>query len=309
MATDGDESPLDFLNRLLEEEKRGNKHFGDVRFWKHIEHIDPQQVYRTTSLEFRNLKLMFYESFFYALYLLFLTILILDIRSDSLYKINSQQLHYWTGCDDGSACSINNVVDANSLMMWLRDDFTPLAFVEAQYYPSVAMSTSVFRLDPGTMQWLPRYVGDTQASVVLGVIRIRQLRTQRNKGCTILASLSSVQSNCYGPYTELYQSKLSWAPAWTPGYLLDQYTWRDANLTLQRKMDGTHGTYPGSGFILDLPLNLTGAQTRLTELNNWAWLDDRTRAVVIEINTYNANLNLFVNTRMLLSFRLLEGSS
>lgn len=297
------ESPLAFLDRLLDEERKGNAHFGDVRFWKHLEYINTLNVYRTTSLEFRNMKLMFYEAIFYGLYLFFLTMLVLQIRSPDLYKIRSHQLNYWGNCDDnGNFCSVNEVTDTDSCMAWLRTVFAPLAFQDSDYYPSVAMSTSIFRLQAGTTQWQPHWVGDTKASVLVGGIRIRQLRTQVNKGCSIPSKLQSVRTNCYGPFDEAYQSKLTWAPVSTPAYLQQHYTWLADNMTMCRPMAGRHGTYPGSGFVIDLPNNISGAQTRLKELQNWAWLDVRSRAVIVEINTFNPNVNLFTNARIIFEF-------
>lgn len=42
-----------------------------------------------------------------------------------------------------------------------------------------------------------------------------------------------------------------------------------------------YATYPGDGFLLDMGLNLTGAKTRLRELQYWKWLDDRTRELAL----------------------------
>eukprot|EP00438_Fugacium_kawagutii_P033032 Skav231050 [mRNA] locus=scaffold2842:60963:64032:+ [translate_table: standard] len=81
-------------------------------------------------------------------------------------------------------------------------------------------------------------VGDTQTSVLIGTIRMRQVRVQ---------------------------------------YSQDHYDWKSANITEQRPIVGRYATYPGDGFLYDLGLNLTGAQTRLRELQYWKWMDDRTR--------------------------------
>jgi len=67
-------------------------------------------------------------------------------------------------------------------------------------------------------------------------------------------------------------------------------------------MHGLHGEYPGDGFVLDLPTNLTGAQTRLAELQSWQWIDERTRAFIIELSTLNHNVNTFVHSRILFEF-------
>merc|ERR1719271_1654948 len=50
---------------------------------------------------------------------------------------------------------------------------------------------------------------------------------------------------------------------------------------------------------MDLPYNKSGGQTRLKELEAWAWIDHRTRAVILEWTTLNTNVNVMVHNRML----------
>jgi len=64
-------------------------------------------------------------------------------------------------------------------------------------------------------------------------------------------------------------------------------------------MSGYHGIYPGDGFFFDIPYNKSGAQMRLKELEAWAWIDHRTRAVVLEFSTLNINVNVMVHNRLL----------
>jgi len=49
-------------------------------------------------------------------------------------------------------------------------------------------------------------------------------------------------------------------------------------------------------------MNLSGALMRMRELEDWSWLDERTRAVIIELNTLNPNVNIFVNTKLVFEF-------
>lgn len=302
---DDEKGPLAFLDRLLDDERDSNLHFGDVRFWQHIEHIDQQQIYRTKSLEYRTMKMMFCECIFYVIFLATLTAYISQLRTGALYESRRQQLDYWGSCTrtaTGRACKINDVNDISSLNIWLRDELTPKAFTFRDKYPSVVNATSVFRMQDGIMDWKPRYVGDTSTSVLVGVVRIRQLRVQYNKGCKILEDFQQVQTDCFPAYSDAYQSKISWAPEWTPGYLLHHFAWIPANITRQMPMLGYHGSYPGDGFMLDLPMNISGAQSRLDELKGWQWIDKRTRAVIIEMSTVNPNVNIIVHNRILFEF-------
>mmetsp|Transcript_34526 Transcript_34526/g.82819 ORF Transcript_34526/g.82819 Transcript_34526/m.82819 type:complete len:839 (+) Transcript_34526:56-2572(+) len=304
MGEDG--GPLSFLDRLLDEERHSNLHLGDVRFWKHLEHMDSSHIYRTKSLEYKTMKLMFCEGVFFALFLFVLTTYLISEKAGDLYSSRRQQLDYWGGCTMQATtrnCKINDVKGIPSLLQWLRDDFVPLAFTDRTEYPSVVMSPSVFRLQDGTMHWTPRYVGDTQTSVLIGTIRMRQVRVQYSQACSILDELNDIGvTDCFADYSDAVQSRLPWAPAWTPIHLKDHYQFRSANVTEQREFVGRYAVYPGDGFVLDLGLNLTGAQTRMLELEYWKWLDFRTRAFMIELNTINPNVNSFVHSRILFEF-------
>lgn len=307
MSKDDDEKggPLGFLDRLLDEERDSNLHFGDVRFWKHLEHINIAHVYRTTSLEYRTMKMMFCETVFYIVFIMVLTSFVVMQRSPDLYASRRQQLDYWAGCKrtwEGRSCKIDEVTDPQKLMTWLSEDFVPKAFTEQDQYLPIAPAVSMFRLQSGNVRWTPRYVGDTKTSILTGTIRIRQLRVQYNLDCTILQDFLAIHKDCFPKYSPGVESKLKWHPTWTPEHVKPHYKWYDANETEQGDTVGYHGVYPGSGFVLDLPLNLTGARMRLKELEEWSWLDVRTRAVVIEMNTLNPNVNIFVNTKLLFEF-------
>eukprot|EP00913_Durusdinium_trenchii_P014894 g13969.t1 len=270
--------------------------------------MDSSHVYRTKSLEYKTMKLMFCEGVFFAMFLFVLTTYLISEKAGDLYSSRRQQLDYWGGCTMQATsrhCKVNDVKDVHSLMTWLVDDFVPLAFTDRTEYPSVVKSPSPFPLmaaQDETPHWTPRYVGDTQTSVLIGTIRMRQVRVQYYKACSILDDLASIVTDCFADFSEAVQSTMSWAPAWTPQHLKDHYDWKSAFLTEQRPIVGRYATYPGDGFVMDLGLNLTGGQTRLQELQSWSWLDDRTRAFIIELNTINPNVNSFVHSRILFEF-------
>lgn len=306
---DADNNPLNFVDRLLEDERDSNLHFGDVRFWKHIEFIDRQQIYRTTSLEYKVLKMMFCEAVFYIVFLMALTGFIIQIRPSNVYEARRQQLDYWGGCRRGytgtrgeGGCAYQDIQNRDDLMDWMVNDMAPKAFTDKDIYEGLVNYTSVYRLQKGIAPWSPRYVGDTKSNLLIGTIRVRQLRVQYNKGCTVKAEYAEVQEDCFAPFSGDVQSRFSWAPTWTPGHLVDYFQWTSANKTLMPLVTGEHGTYPGDGFYFDFPMNLTGSQVRLQELKAWDWLDVRTRGVVIELSVLNPNTNIFVHNNFLFEF-------
>jgi len=308
---DPEKNPLSFLDRLLEEERDSNLHFGDIRFWRHLEFIDTKQIFRIKSLEYRTMKLMFCEALFYLIFLTVLTLYIITLRSPDVFDSQRQQFEYWAGCNNRPAptdsvyvtegCSFFDVKDVQGISPYIRETFAPKAFTAKDEFPKLVESPSIFRLSEGTTSWSPRYVGDTDITVLIGAIRIRQLRVQRviALDCPMLEELKDLQPDCFPAYSVGLESKRSWAPTWTPDHLRVHYEHSKGNLTDQTEFKGFHASYPASGFMLDLPYNISGAQTRLLELENWAWVDHRTRAVIVEWSTLNANVNVFVHNRML----------
>jgi hypothetical protein len=328
-GVDPEKNPLAFLDRLLpgDEERNTNLYFGDVRFWKHIEYVDTREIYSTKSLEYRTIKLMFCECIFYLVFLGFLTGFIVELRSKSVYEMQSQQFEYWADCKQRQpssresavitdGCTFYDVKDVSNIGPWIREAFMPKAFTERSLFPTIVEVPSILRLHQDTTAWQPRYIGDTQTTVLVGAIRLRQLRTQKIKAeeCPFLEQLktavsgdsgvaasgnSGVVDACYPPFTESKQSKVVWNPKETPAHLHHHYKFFKANATMQTTMQGYHGTYPGDGFFFDIPYNLTGAQGRLKELEHWSWINHRTRAIILEWTTLNINLNIMVHHRML----------
>jgi hypothetical protein len=308
---DKDDNPLGFVDRLRDEERDTLLHFGDVRFWQHIEYIDTKEIYRTKSLEYRTVKLMCFEFFFYFVFLVNATLYIYNARPNTLYGSTRQQLDYWGGCKRGRGpdtyegrrtCDFQKVNDHKSMMDWLRFDFVPLTYTGQTEFKSLVEATSIFRLQKGVSEWKPRYAGDTNTSVMVGAARIRQLRVQFNRECTIKEEWGDIQSDCMPGYTPGRQSRLSWAPTWLPNHLLDHFKFYTANYTEMTNVQGYHGWYPADGFFFDVPTNISGAQLRLLELEQWSWLDIRTRAVVVEFSTLNPNVNIFAHNRFLFEF-------
>lgn len=305
-------NPLGFVDRLLDEERDTNLHLGDVRFWQHIEYIDTRQIYRTKSLEFRTLKLMCFEAMFYiAFFLSVSTAYIGHIRTASLYEARQQALDFWGGCTRGSDgtrgtgdCVLDDVANSTEVYRWLKHDFVPKLFVDREEYYSLADSTSILLLSTGTMNWAPRYVGDTRTSVLIGSVRIRQLRVQYESGMCAKEDFESIEADCIPEFSEPYQSKKSWAPVWTPEHLKPYFQWSAANETDQAKMQGKIAVYPGDGFMFDYnsTQNRTEAADIVDELEVWEYLDKRTRALIIEISTLTPNVNIFVHNRILFEF-------
>ena len=56
---------------------------------------------------------------------------------------------------------------------------------------------------------------------------------------------------------------------------------------------GTLSTYEGGGYTVDLGGAVTSATQLSDQLRQANWIDELTRAVLLHLNVYNANSNLF----------------
>ena len=56
---------------------------------------------------------------------------------------------------------------------------------------------------------------------------------------------------------------------------------------------GQIATYPGNGYEIILGVYRSETEAILDELYNNLWIDDKTRAIMIDFTVYNANINLF----------------
>jgi len=278
-------------------------------FWRSYEHINVKQVYRTSSIEYKSLKLMFYECVFYVSFLIMFTCFVVEVKSNTVFECAQQQRHYWSGCTPihGHACALQDVHDGPTLLRWLSNELTPRAFTDKQIYPSLSNATSIFGLSEDTIPWEPRYVGDTMTFILLGNIRIRAQRVIPEKGCVTPDKLKAIHGSCLPQFSTESQSKMTYAKRWTPTYTLFSYDWHPDNMTLAQPIDGYAARYSGDGFFFDLPLNRSLAQVMFFDLEEWGWLDDQTRSVIIELNTFNPNVNVIVHTRLIFEFSLAGG--
>jgi len=88
--------------------------------------------------------------------------------------------------------------------------------------------------------------------------------------------------------------------------------WRymPANITGMGYYTGQYGTYDGGGYVADLAqYDRTNKRfiNDLNELERYNWLDKATRALFIDIITYNPSVNLFSYIKLVFEMPLTGG--
>lgn len=133
-------------------------------------------------------------------------------------------------------------------------------------------------------------------SMLLGVPRLRLIRV-RNDSCEVHEDFRNLITTCYGVYSPENEDTRPFGPmngtAWT--YQTDTQ--------LEGfKHWGEFGVYGGGGYVQDLDTEEATSRLWIKSLQDNGWLERGTRAVFIDFNLYNANINLFCVVRLLCEF-------
>jgi hypothetical protein len=309
------ENPFDTHRDDLEQHRLNNVYLGRVMFWRNTDQLPTKHIYHTDNVEYRNMKLMMLEMLFYILNLTALTVFVTENSSSVEYATRDQQLAFWRLCgtkemnmgqssgslDSLPKCSLGED-NVDGFYRYMRDVFTPILFNQKEVYPELFDQEFLYDLDETSKEWAPRYLGDTRTTVLLGSVRARQLRVLPNRGCRLPENLTDVQSTCYAMFHEDRQSMKMYAKRRIPPYIRDSYRWEPRNKTEMIHMSGLFGVYPGDGFLVNFPLNRTRMLNLLRDLQEWSWCDVQTRAVIMEVNTFNPNINLIAVNRLMFEF-------
>jgi hypothetical protein len=322
------ETPLAELSEALDDEHEAEKFLGDPMFWRFFTDIDQLRVFRPSSVEFRNLRIMFWECLAYIVFLGVFTLFIFALQSSSVYESKKQQTDYWLGCD-ASGCSIDNVKDITSFWRWSQNDLLIKAFPQTPP-PEIPIAniTTAFSNNEYSILYTPRMVGETNTNILLGTIRSRQNRVQKGTDCqdsggTDCCEVSTLYRHafpdCYPRFDSQEQSDKDYWTRYTPTYLIPCFEFSCAldmcagteragsGTTRYTHMSAVQGTlasspYPGDGYFYDVPADFGKARVILGDLKDWNWVDSATRAVVYEITTLNSNTNVVVNIQIFFEF-------
>ena len=81
-----------------------------------------------------------------------------------------------------------------------------------------------------------------------------------------------------------------------------KHKWHNADDLDELPYYGRVQMYPGSGYVVDLPLNGSQAMERILQLKQERFIDLGTRAIFIDFTVYNAHLKLYNVIRLCLEF-------
>ncbi|KAM9302017.1 polycystin-1-like protein 3 [Gastrophryne carolinensis] len=133
---------------------------------------------------------------------------------------------------------------------------------------------------------------------LLGSPRIRQLRIPNSSGKPGLYNMEDFHSYGIGWDT----NRSSDAPP-------DMWAYHSEEELGGYPIWAKFGYYSGGGYVSELGLNRTSADSIIDLMESSAWLDGLTKVIFVEFNVYNANINLFCLVTFILERTLIGGLS
>ena len=152
---------------------------------------------------------------------------------------------------------------------------------------------------------LSGYLND-KSNRLIGWAIMRQLRVKSE----LCVKTDFIDSSCLPDYNLLNEDKLSYQPGWTNVTATNQissFVKKSFVYQSNESMDtyiyrGNHGTYGKGGYVYEFRGSLSSLQTNLSQLHENQWIDNRTRAVIIQLTLYNPNVQLFTSVTFLAEF-------
>ncbi|CAJ0603330.1 unnamed protein product [Cylicocyclus nassatus] len=151
----------------------------------------------------------------------------------------------------------------------------------------------------GQKAWAMRGFANDKVSRAMGIGHIRQIRTLPSK-CNTAAQLARYFSNCSKDISFSTEDRTpQYARGWKP-YVKKvdeeaprEYKYQTAEELQSTTVDGKIRSYDGGGYSVLLKGTPAQIVDALSTLQRDNWIDVNTRAIIVEISLYNAQVNYF----------------
>ncbi len=183
-----------------------------------------------------------------------------------------------------------NVRTINQYWYWLENSF--ISNIRAQQW---------YNDDPPRN--LNGFIND-KSNRLIGWTTMRQLRIK-----STLCQNQKIMKYCEGDYSLLNEETRSFQPGWInetkeiSNSSIDQaFKYRSSEELDTYTYTGDFGTYKGGGYLYEFRGRLSDLQKNISKLHQLGWIDKQTRAVIIQLNLYNPNSQLFTSVTLLTEF-------
>ncbi|CAF1090184.1 unnamed protein product [Adineta ricciae] len=150
---------------------------------------------------------------------------------------------------------------------------------------------------------LSGFIND-KSNRLIGWATMRQLRV-KSQLCPIH---NSIAYSCVHDYSFFDHDEHSYYPGWRKNQSNTNYSSTISNAFKYKSSEqlgtyayvGDHETYEGGGYVYEFRGRLSSLQSNISQLHQLDWIDTRTRAVIIQLSLYNANVELFTSVIFLI---------
>ncbi|KAI8494854.1 hypothetical protein Bbelb_274590 [Branchiostoma belcheri] len=216
---------------------------------------------------------------------------------------------------DNGDISFPEIEDIPSFWTWVTTGLIPATHVSRRYNGWSVTETMVL---------------DDMLTHPLGPVQLRQVRLKPGKHCTPPERMTTVTPRCADMYSLDLADTQNYRERWntttnTTGNAFclsvfpmpnttespefydcddqqDPWSYTFASVTDAFPYFGVRGTYSAGGYVTSLGRTEQISLARAAYLQRQDWLDDKTRAVFIELTLYNPHVNLFSVVSMAVEF-------
>jgi len=156
-------------------------------------------------------------------------------------------------------------------------------WVESVLLPNI-LSDKYFNGDPRSTAWGSRFLNTVSMyNTQTAPVRFRQARV-KDDSCDTPAGNSELSRPCWGDFSVSRQFKQAFGESYGNRFLTD--------LNAIGGKEGFGRDYGTEAYVVDVPLHKGNALATVDQMKKGLWLNEQTRAVTVETNWYNANVDL-----------------
>ena len=110
---------------------------------------------------------------------------------------------------------------------------------------------------------------------------------------------------CFPPYSERVEENRTYTKNWEnkiSDEAITEWSYQSGEKLGTLPIMGRLTTYPGGGYIRQLPRNPIKARELIEKVKKTKWIDQQTRVVILEFTLFNANVQLFTVVELLFEY-------
>jgi hypothetical protein len=124
--------------------------------------------------------------------------------------------------------------------------------------------------------------------------------------CRVSDSIRQQIVKCHADYSLFNEEQRSFEPGWTnqtttvySSAIREAFEYQSGDQLGTYAYVGDYATYSSNGYVYEFRGSLSDLRSNLSQLHELQWIDDQTRAVIIQMSLYNPNVQMFTSVTCL----------